>query len=94
MTVSQTQNPDCKIYGVELVESNNILNGGKPGPHSITGNGVGFKPNILDMHIMERVLEVSIKYVYSICVPFIWLSKESIFIDFVYLHFVFCNSQI
>ncbi|PRQ33190.1 putative L-3-cyanoalanine synthase [Rosa chinensis] len=53
----KSQNPDCKRYGVEPGESNNILNGGKPGPHSITGNGVGFKPNILDMDKMERVLE-------------------------------------
>jgi len=28
------------------------------GPHHITGNGVGFKPDILDMDIMEKVLEV------------------------------------
>ena len=27
------------------------------GPHRITGNGVGFKPDILDMDIMEKVLE-------------------------------------
>ncbi|OMO78757.1 Tryptophan synthase beta subunit-like PLP-dependent enzymes superfamily [Corchorus capsularis] len=47
-----------QIYGVEPSESN-ILNGGKPGPHHITGNGVGFKPDILDMDIMEKVLEVS-----------------------------------
>lgn len=32
------------------------------GPHWITGNGVGFKPDILDMDVMERVLEVSTKY--------------------------------
>jgi L-3-cyanoalanine synthase/cysteine synthase len=29
------------------------------GPHDITGNGVGFKPDILDMDVMEKVLEVS-----------------------------------
>lgn len=29
------------------------------GPHLITGNGVGFKPKILDMDVMEKVLEVS-----------------------------------
>ncbi|KAG2241204.1 hypothetical protein Bca52824_096812, partial [Brassica carinata] len=46
------------IYGVEPAESN-ILNGGKPGPHAITGNGVGFKPDILNMDVMESVLEVS-----------------------------------
>ncbi|XP_031275781.1 bifunctional L-3-cyanoalanine synthase/cysteine synthase 1, mitochondrial [Pistacia vera] len=54
----KSQNPNVKIYGVEPAESN-VLNGGKPGPHLITGNGVGFKPDILDMDIMEEVLEVS-----------------------------------
>nr|AHW98601.1 cysteine synthase [Oryza punctata] len=51
------KNPNAKIYGVEPAEAN-VLNGGKPGPHLITGNGVGFKPEILDMDIMEKVLEV------------------------------------
>ncbi|XP_062155515.1 bifunctional L-3-cyanoalanine synthase/cysteine synthase 1, mitochondrial [Alnus glutinosa] len=54
----KSQNPNVKIYGVEPTESN-VLNGGKPGPHLITGNGVGFKPDILDMDVMEKVLEVS-----------------------------------
>nr|QWT72344.1 mitochondrial cyanoalanine synthase [Trifolium repens] len=54
----KSQNPDVKIYGVEPSESN-VLNGGKPGPHQITGNGVGFKPDILDMDVMDKVLEVS-----------------------------------
>ncbi|KAK8326185.1 hypothetical protein V6Z12_A11G100000 [Gossypium hirsutum] len=48
-------NPNVKIYGVEPAESN-VLNGGKPGPHHITGNGVGFKPDILDMDVMEKFL--------------------------------------
>ncbi|KAL0538127.1 hypothetical protein IC582_027126 [Cucumis melo] len=54
----KSRNPNVKIYGVEPAESN-ILNGGKPGPHHITGNGVGFKPDILDMDVMDKVLEVS-----------------------------------
>lgn len=54
----KAMNPNVKIYGVEPAESN-VLNGGKPGPHHITGNGVGFKPDILDMDVMEKVLEVS-----------------------------------
>lgn len=54
----KSMNPNVKIYGVEPSESN-VLNGGKPGPHQITGNGVGFKPDILDMDVMEKVLEVS-----------------------------------
>ncbi|XP_076888826.1 L-3-cyanoalanine synthase 2, mitochondrial isoform X2 [Bidens hawaiensis] len=48
----KSKNPDVKIYGLEPEESN-VLNGGKP------GNGVGFKPDILDMDIMEEVLMVS-----------------------------------
>ncbi|KAK3194773.1 hypothetical protein Dsin_026083 [Dipteronia sinensis] len=54
----KSKNPNVKIYGVEPAESN-VLNGGKPGPHLITGNGVGFKPDILDMDIMEKVIEVT-----------------------------------
>ncbi|XP_051147338.1 bifunctional L-3-cyanoalanine synthase/cysteine synthase 1, mitochondrial [Andrographis paniculata] len=54
----KSKNPNVKIYGLEPTESN-ILNGGKPGPHHITGNGVGFKPDILDMDVMEEVLMVS-----------------------------------
>ncbi|XP_038875773.1 bifunctional L-3-cyanoalanine synthase/cysteine synthase 1, mitochondrial [Benincasa hispida] len=54
----KSKNPNVKIYGVEPAESN-VLNGGKPGPHQITGNGVGFKPDILDMDVMDKVLEVS-----------------------------------
>ncbi|XP_043713995.1 bifunctional L-3-cyanoalanine synthase/cysteine synthase 1, mitochondrial-like isoform X1 [Telopea speciosissima] len=54
----KSKNPNVKIYGLEPAESN-VLNGGKPGPHLITGNGVGFKPKILDMDVMDAVLEVS-----------------------------------
>ncbi|XP_042486501.1 bifunctional L-3-cyanoalanine synthase/cysteine synthase 1, mitochondrial-like [Macadamia integrifolia] len=54
----KSKNPNVKIYGLEPAESN-VLNGGKPGPHEITGNGVGFKPKILDMDVMDAVLEVS-----------------------------------
>lgn len=54
----KSMNPNVKIYGLEPAESN-VLNGGKPGPHEITGNGVGFKPDILDMDVMEEVLEVT-----------------------------------
>ncbi|KAK4339293.1 hypothetical protein RND71_040755 [Anisodus tanguticus] len=54
----KSKKPNVKIYGVKPTESN-VLNGGKPGPHHITGNGVGFKPDILDLDLMEEVLMVS-----------------------------------
>ncbi|XP_048421703.1 L-3-cyanoalanine synthase 1, mitochondrial [Pyrus x bretschneideri] len=54
----KSKNPNVQIYGVEPAESN-VLNGGKPGPHSIMGNGVGFKPDILDLDMLERVIEVT-----------------------------------
>ncbi|KAI5647227.1 hypothetical protein M9H77_33232 [Catharanthus roseus] len=54
----KSKNPNIQIYGIEPAESN-VLNGGKPGPHHITGNGVGFKPDILDMDVMEEVLMVT-----------------------------------
>ncbi|KAK1260757.1 hypothetical protein QJS04_geneDACA002055 [Acorus gramineus] len=54
----KSKNPNVKIYGLEPAESN-VLNGGKPGPHHITGTGVGFQPGILDMDVMEEVLEVT-----------------------------------
>ncbi|CAN6455289.1 unnamed protein product [Victoria cruziana] len=54
----KSKNPNVKIYGLEPAESN-VINGGKPGPHHITGNGVGFIPKILDLDIMDEVLEVT-----------------------------------
>uniref|UniRef100_A0A8R7TL20 Uncharacterized protein n=1 Tax=Triticum urartu TaxID=4572 RepID=A0A8R7TL20_TRIUA len=54
----EEKNPNAKIYGVEPAAQANILNGGKPRPHLITANGVGLKPDLLDMGIMEKVLEV------------------------------------
>ncbi|KAG5580461.1 hypothetical protein H5410_051088 [Solanum commersonii] len=51
------QHLKSKNPNVKLAESN-VLNGGNLGPHEITGNGVGFKLDILDMDVMEEVLMV------------------------------------
>ncbi|MCT6880136.1 MAG: cysteine synthase A [Commensalibacter sp.] len=49
---------DIQIYGVEPAESA-VLNGEEPGPHGIQGIGAGFRPSILDMSLLTKVLTVS-----------------------------------
>ena len=51
-------NPLIKIIGVEP-SSSAVLNGGRPGPHSIQGIGAGFKPDILDMTVIDDVITVT-----------------------------------
>ena len=47
-----------KLIGVEPVEST-ILNGGTKGPHGIQGIGAGFKPDILNMEVVDDVITIS-----------------------------------
>lgn len=62
--IEQVQKKPIWSVAVEPVESpvlTAVMNGQppKPGPHKIQGIGAGFKPDILDMGIVDEVLQVS-----------------------------------
>ena len=56
--VLKKHNGDIKIVGVEPATSA-VLSGKPPGPHQIQGIGAGFKPNVLNFDILDRILPVS-----------------------------------
>jgi cysteine synthase A len=49
--------PNVKVFAVEPAASP-ILNGGKPGPHTIQGLGANFIPSILDTSILDGVIDI------------------------------------
>jgi cysteine synthase A len=56
--VIKKRKPEFKAYAVEPAESA-ILSGGQPGPHKIQGIGAGFKPDILNMGLVDEVVKVN-----------------------------------
>ncbi len=56
--VIKKRKPEFKAYAVEPTESA-ILSGGQSGPHKIQGIGAGFKPDILDMGLVDEVVKVN-----------------------------------
>jgi cysteine synthase A len=56
--VIRKRKPEFKAYAVEPTESA-VLSGESPGPHKIQGIGAGFKPDILDLDVVDGIVKVS-----------------------------------
>ncbi len=57
------KNPDIKIVGVEPASSP-FLSKGETGSHGLQGIGAGFKPEILDMSVVDEIITISEKEAY------------------------------
>jgi cysteine synthase A len=56
--IKQEKGKAVTTVAVEPADSP-VLSGGSPGPHKIQGIGAGFKPDILDMSLVDRVERVT-----------------------------------
>ena len=56
--VLKERKPGFRTIAVEPVDSP-VLSGGEPGPHKIQGIGAGFKPEILDLSLVDQVAQVT-----------------------------------
>lgn len=56
--VIKARKPGFKVVAVEPADSP-VLSGGQPGPHRIQGIGAGFKPDTLNMEVVDEVIAVT-----------------------------------
>ena len=56
--VIKPKKPSFQAIAVEPTDSP-VLSGGSPGKHKIQGIGAGFKPDVLDMKLVDEVITVS-----------------------------------
>jgi len=56
--VVKARRPSFQAIAVEPTDSP-VLSGGAPGKHKIQGIGAGFKPDVLDMKLVDQVIQVS-----------------------------------
>ncbi|MHC4943097.1 MAG: cysteine synthase A [Planctomycetota bacterium] len=50
--------PHLRMVAIEPLDSP-VLSGGSPGPHKIQGIGAGFKPDILNMDVIDKIAKVT-----------------------------------
>jgi cysteine synthase A len=56
--VVKPRRPSFQAIAVEPTDSP-VLSGGAPGKHKIQGIGAGFKPDVLDMKLVDQVIQVT-----------------------------------
>ncbi|MBM4382955.1 MAG: cysteine synthase A [Deltaproteobacteria bacterium] len=56
--VVKARRPSFQAIAVEPTDSP-VLSGGAPGKHKIQGIGAGFKPDVLDMKLVDQVIQVT-----------------------------------
>jgi cysteine synthase A len=54
----KARKPGLRMVAVEP-EDSPVLSGGDPGPHKIQGIGAGFKPDILDLDVIDEIITVA-----------------------------------
>ncbi|MCL5105062.1 MAG: cysteine synthase A [Armatimonadetes bacterium] len=55
--VIKSRKPEFKVVAVEPFDSP-VLSGGQPGPHKIQGIGAGFRPDVLNVSIIDEIIKV------------------------------------
>ena len=53
----KSKNPDVKVVAIEPTGSP-FLSEGEKGPHMIQGIGAGFKPEVLDMNLIDEIMTI------------------------------------